>query len=766
MATVGDYLIERGVFDAVGAIEAAALGGGVSNVVLAARQRGRRVVVKQALERLRVADEWLANPERVITEGDALRLAERLVPGSVPEVLDLDPDAFVLTIAQAPAGWATWKDRLLAGNADPAVAARLGELLATWHTQTFEDREVRRMFGGVGTFEELRVEPYYRTVARRRPDLSAAVEAYVERMQATRLCLVHGDYSPKNVLLGSGLWVIDFEVAHYGDPAFDLAFMLNHLLLKRLHVPDASVQLGLCTEAFWSAYEGQSTQLVPSITYVLGHVGCLMVARVDGKSPAEYLTTAEREAARDIGSRLLFDPPRSIAAAIALTHPDRVKPPGMTRSRAAPTIAELRAREVLDSRGRPTVEVDLELSDASVGRASVPSGASTGSHEAHELRDGETTRFGGFGVRRAVANVVETIAPAVIGRDPSDQGGLDATLVELDGTSDRSRLGANAMLAVSVAAARAGAVSRGVPLWRHLLGGRTPLLPLPMVNIVSGGLHALGSLSFQDFLIVPIGAATFSEALETVYAVRECTRELLTDRGLSDLKADEGGFGPPLDYPEAALELLEAAIVRAGRRLGEDVALALDVAATHFFDGRLYRLSSEPAPLTPHEFRERLERLVDAYPIVSIEDGLAEDDWEGWAALTRRLGARIQLVGDDLFTTNLRRLERGITAGVANAVLVKMNQIGTLTETIEVIECARTAGYATVVSARSGETEDSFLADLAVATCAGQIKIGSLAQSERLSKYNQLLRIEEALGPGARFAGAGALSRDHRVPKD
>jgi enolase len=415
----------------------------------------------------------------------------------------------------------------------------------------------------------------------------------------------------------------------------------------------------------------------------------------------------------------------------------------------ATTITRVWAREILDSRGRPTVEVDIELSDGSLGRASVPSGASTGRNEAQELRDGDHARYGGLGVRGAVGNVVETIAPAIAGCDPFDQPGLDRLLIELDGTPDKSRLGANAILGVSAAVARAAASARRLPLWRYLSRGGEAVLPLPMVNIVSGGLHASGALAFQDFLIIPIGAASYREALETGYDVRAATGDLLVERGLSILKADEGGFGPALVRPEAVLDLLESAVRRAGRIPGSDVALAIDVAASHFFsDGA-----------QPGAFVDRLENLVDRYPIVSIEDGLDEDDWEGWAELTRRLGHRVQLLGDDLFTTNPARLDRGIDAGVANAVLVKMNQIGTVTETVDVIERAHAAGYATVVSARSGETEDSFLADFAVATAAGQIKIGSLAQSERLSKYNQLLRIEEELGHGAPFAGARALAR-------
>jgi enolase len=341
------------------------------------------------------------------------------------------------------------------------------------------------------------------------------------------------------------------------------------------------------------------------------------------------------------------------------------------------TISAVRAREILDSGGRPTVEVDLSLTDGTVARASVPAGASTGRHEAHELRDRDPERFRGHGVRTAVANVRETIAPAVIGRSPQDQAELDACLVALDASEDKSSLGANALLAVSLAAARAAAASQGLPLWRHLGGGT--LLPLPMVNIISGGLHAEAGVAFQDFLVVPLGAESFRQALEWVSAVRTATGELLRARGLSTLKAAEGGFGPPLADAESALDLLVEAVARAGRSLGDEVALAIDVAATHFHEGGAYRLPEVPDGLDAAGLVDRLARLAEDYPIVSIEDGLAEDDWEGWATLTDRLGARVQILGDDLFTTNAARLARGIEDGVANSVLVKMNQIGTLT---------------------------------------------------------------------------------------
>jgi enolase len=428
----------------------------------------------------------------------------------------------------------------------------------------------------------------------------------------------------------------------------------------------------------------------------------------------------------------------------------------------AATFSAVLAREILDSGGRPTVEVDVTLTDGTFARASVPSGASTGRHEAIELRDNDQSRFNGNGVLRAVANIRETIGPALLGKSPFDQAEVDRLLLELDGTENRSRLGANALLGVSMASARVAAASTGVPLWQRL--GAGTMMPLPMVNIISGGLHAEGGLAFQDFLIVPVGAGSIREALEWTSAVRTATGELLELGGFPTLKAAEGGFGPRLPDPKAALDLLVDAVVRSGLSLGDQIAFAIDVAATHFHDGTLYRLPEQPGGLDAMGLVQRLADLASQYPIVSIEDGLAEDDWDGWAELTKRLGGEVQILGDDLFTTNEGRLGRGISGGVANAVLVKMNQIGTLTETLDVISQAQRNGYAPVVSARSGETTDDFIADLAVGASAGQIKIGSLAQSERLAKYNQLLRIEEQLGSSASFAGAATLAPFDRQP--
>jgi enolase len=411
------------------------------------------------------------------------------------------------------------------------------------------------------------------------------------------------------------------------------------------------------------------------------------------------------------------------------------------------TIRRLHALEILDSRGRPTLAVTAELSDGTLGAAKVPSGASTGRHEAVELRDGDPAWYEGRGVRRAVSHVQEVLGPALQGLDARDQAGVDARLIEVDGTADKSRLGANAILGVSCAVARAAARAQRMELWRYLAGRRPAVLPLPMINIISGGLHASRSVEFQDFLIIPHGFRSLAAALEAAARVRRTVRQRLEALGyhLTGI-ADEGGWGPRLGRNEAAVELLAEAVARAGFRAGADVSLAVDVAASHFFRDGAYHLVSEGRRLTGHEMVALVEDWRRRYPIVSVEDALAEDEWEDWRRLTARLGGTTQIVGDDLFATNLERLERGIRDGLANAVLVKMNQVGTLTETFAVVDRAREAGWRVVISARSGETEDDFLAELAVASGAGQIKIGSLAGSERLAKYNRLLEIEARSG--------------------
>ncbi len=415
-------------------------------------------------------------------------------------------------------------------------------------------------------------------------------------------------------------------------------------------------------------------------------------------------------------------------------------------------IMHIHAREILDSRGNPTVEVQVRLSSGAEGRAAVPSGASTGQHEALELRDGDA-RYLGRGVLRAVAAVNEEIAPKLLGFDASDSFDVDATLISLDGTQNKEKLGANAMLGVSLAVARAAANHFELPLYRYLGGVSARLMPVPLMNVINGGSHADNALDIQEFMLVPRGAASFSEALRWGVETFHHLKKILKDKKLSTAVGDEGGFAPDLPSNQAALELLVTAIEAAGYRPGEDIALALDVAANELYSGGRYTLPADGRTFSSEEMVTYLDGLVSNYPIVSIEDGLAEDDWDGWKSLTASLGSRCQIVGDDLFVTNVRRLQRGIEERSANAILIKVNQIGTLTETLDAMELGRSAGFGLIVSHRSGETEDSTIADLAVGAGSGQIKTGSASRSDRMAKYNQLLRIEEDLGPAARYAG-------------
>jgi enolase len=414
-------------------------------------------------------------------------------------------------------------------------------------------------------------------------------------------------------------------------------------------------------------------------------------------------------------------------------------------------IAEIRAREILDSRGRPTVEAEVYLANGGFGLAQVPSGASTGSFEAHELRDDDDSRYGGKGVLKAVANIEDKIAPALEGMDAFDQMSIDRSMIELDGTPTKSKLGANAILAVSLASSKAVANALGIPLYRYLGGPLANLLPVPLMNVINGGAHASNNVDFQEFMIVPVGATSFKEALRWGAEIFAALSKVLAQKGLLTGVGDEGGFAPNLESNQAALELLVAAIESAGYKPGEQVALALDVAASEFYQGGNY--TYDGSSHTPVEFIDYLADLTSKYPIVSIEDGLHEDDWDNWQLLTQKIGAKVQLVGDDLFVTNSTRLRQGIDRKSANSILIKLNQIGTLTETLQTIDLATRNGFKSIISHRSGETEDTTIADLAVATRAGQIKTGSLCRSERVAKYNRLLRIEDELGDLAVYAG-------------
>jgi enolase len=420
-------------------------------------------------------------------------------------------------------------------------------------------------------------------------------------------------------------------------------------------------------------------------------------------------------------------------------------------------IVDVIAREILDSRGNPTIEADVVLESGVSGRAAVPSGASTGSKEAIELRDGDTARYFGKGVTKAIEHVNTEICEAVLGLDATEQGLIDRTLIDLDGTDNKSRLGANALLAVSCAVAKAAAEECSLPLYRYLGGAGEMQLPVPLMNVINGGAHANNQIDLQEFMLVPLGAPTFREAVRYGAEVFHTLKKLIDARGMPTTVGDEGGFAPNLPSNEAALQLLIEAIDKAGYTPGTDIALALDCAATEFHREGAYRLESENRALTSKEFADILATWCDKYPIISIEDGMAEDDWDGWKYLTERLGRRVQLVGDDVFVTNTKILKEGIAKGVANSILIKINQIGTLSETFAAITMANRAGYTAIVSHRSGETEDSMIADIAVGTNAGQIKTGSLSRSDRIAKYNQLLRIEEDLGDAASYPGRAAF---------
>jgi len=420
-------------------------------------------------------------------------------------------------------------------------------------------------------------------------------------------------------------------------------------------------------------------------------------------------------------------------------------------------IVDVHARQILDSRGNPTIEVDVTLEDGSMGRAAVPSGASTGAHEAVELRDGDKSRWGGKGVMKAVHSVNGELAETVVGMEAEDQIALDEAMIALDGTDNKGRLGANAILGVSLATAKAAADAVGLPLYRYVGGVDANLLPVPMMNILNGGVHADNGIDFQEFMVMPVGSPDFAEALRCGAEIFHALKSALHGAGLSTSVGDEGGFAPAINSAREALDFIEKAVGAAGYKLGEDVLLATDCAASEFFKDGAYHMAGEGKTLSPSEMADWLADLAQNYPIASIEDGMAEDDAEGWKALTERIGSRVQLVGDDTFVTNVKRLQWGIDHGIANSILIKVNQIGSLTETIDAVRLAQTNAYTSVMSHRSGETEDSTIADLAVALSCGQIKTGSLARSDRTAKYNQLLRIEEELGETARYSGRAAI---------
>ena len=742
------------------------LPGGVSSDIWLVRPRqGRAFCLKKALPRLRVAAEWRADPRRNSTEVAWLGRVAHVNPDAVPKILASDATLGVFAMEfLPPSEFEPWKARLARGEVSIETAAEVGRQLAAIQAWFARQPASPLDFDTGPAFHALRLEPYLLATARVHRDLAPTLESLAERTATTKLTVVHGDVSPKNILLGPrGPVFLDAECAWFGDPAFDLAFCLNHLLLKTVWVPSAASLLMESFDALSRAYlagvdweppaglEGRTATLLPA----------LLLARIDGKSPVEYLTDdASKEKVRRKARAMLKDPRKNVDDVKA----GWIDRPSSIVTRPSPiadrplTIAHVIGRRVWDSRGRPTVEAEVVLSNGARGRAIAPAGASTGRNEAIDLRDGGDA-FGGLGVERALRNVSTDIAEALRGMPALDQQAIDRRLVELDGTPQKARLGGNATVAVSMAALHAGAAAAGEPLWRHLAAGATPTIPMPMIQIFGGGAHAGRRIDIQDFLIVPIGADSFDRAMVMTADVYAAAGRIMAARGALHGVADEGGWWPDFSSNVDALDTLVAAIEQAGLGPGTDAAIAIDVAASQLRKGSRYVLAAERRELTGDELADMLLQWCRTYPIISIEDPLAEDDDEGMRAFTARAGERLQVIGDDYLVTSAARIAAAAQAKACNAVLLKPNQAGTVTETSEALAAARAAGWNSIISARSGETEDVTIVHLAIGWGVGQLKVGSFARGERTAKWNEVLRIEEALGGSARFGEPQGLNK-------
>ncbi|MFZ4757005.1 MAG: phosphopyruvate hydratase [Burkholderiaceae bacterium] len=773
-ATVRAVLNRLGLCTADEPLHCVPLAGGVSSDIVRVDLDGRSLCVKRALPRLKVAAEWRVPVERSAHEADWLRVAGAIRPDAVPALLGYDTACGALAMAWLPpATHPVWKPLLRTADCDPGFAGEVAEVLVAIHAATAGDPRIAARFDTGALFHALRLEPYLLAAADRHPTAAARLRTLVAVTAGTRRALVHGDVSPKNILVGPrGPVLLDAECAWYGDPAFDAAFCLNHLLLKTLWHPQAAGSLLRGFAAFVQRYLGGVDWEPPAAIgrRIAALLPALMLARVDGKSPVEYLSeAADRDRVRRVALALLrapVDHPDAVARAWAQSAdaPPTMSPAAVRGPTENPMtvplpivpvapagrIERIHARRVWDSRGRPTVEVEVMLAGGATGRAIAPAGASTGTGEALDLRDGGTA-FGGLDVRRALAGLEDTIAPALLGRDVSDQAALDAVLIALDGTPDRSRLGGNALVATSMALAHAAAASAGLPLWAALAGGTPAVLPLPEIQIFGGGAHAGGRLDVQDFMVIAVGADDWCTALDWTAEVYRCAGRLLAEAGRLQGVADEGGFWPAFDDNEQALAMLVRAIEAAGLRPGEDVAISLDIAASNFGRGGRYRLArggAQPVEIDTDALAALLLGWLRRWPIVSIEDPLAEDDLDGLAAFTAAAGPGVQVVLDDAIVTHADRIRAHAAAGAGNTALIKPNQAGTLTETRAAFDAARALGWDTIVSARSGETEDTTIVHLAVGWGARQLKVGSFARSERMAKWNEGLRVGEALTGG------------------
>lgn len=907
-AAIIDFLDRSGLIAAGQVARFEPLTGGVSSDIWIVHSGETSFCLKKALPQLRVEAEWLAPIARNAAEVSWLKAVAGFMPDAVPKVLAADADLGMFAMEYlSPLSYEPWKTRLRRGDASPETGAVVGRRLAAIHTAFAHSATAAKEFANDATFHALRLEPYLVATGRAHPDLAPVLNGLLAVTAQTKLSVVHGDVSPKNILLGpKGPVFIDAECAWFGDPAFDLAFCLNHLLLKTLWVPAAEPNLLRTFTTLSRAYlEGVAWEAPASLESRAAHLlPALLLARVDGKSPVEYLTDeVSKETVRRVGRLLLNEPvdllpdvlgvwlrkdakpaavsasPANVetarveaapveAAAVATTAAEpltaeaprleattpevapaepapvevaavEVAPVQLTLAEAAPAqaatvevppveavpvavapveappveatatevapaepapaeaapveeaatvqaptvetalgepanveanvdpsrrsapaaraerrIERVIGRRVWDSRGRPTVEAEIFLDNGVSGRAIAPVGASTGKHEALDLRDGGKA-LGGLGVNRAVGNITTEIAAALRGMPVEDQAAIDRRLIELDGTPNKGRLGANATVAVSMAALHAAAAAEREPLWRYLLGtgnvGRKPVLPMPMIQIFGGGAHAGFRLDVQDFLIIPIGASTFSDAMSMTASVYDAAGRIMRDRGRMQGVADEGGWWPAFATNTEALDTLVEAIERAELKPGTDVGIAIDVAASQLRRGLTYYLKAEGVDFETERFIELLTGWCGRYPIVSIEDPLAEDDDAGMRSFTAKMGQRIQIVGDDYLVTSADRIARAASSGACNAVLIKPNQVGTITETLAAVAAAGAAGWSAIISARSGESEDVTIAHLAVGWGVGQLKVGSFARSERTAKWNEVLRIEEALGPSAIF---------------
>ena len=754
MQEIRDFLERAGLIPSGAVPQFVPLAGGVSSDIWLVRAGPSEYCVKRALGRLRVAADWRADASRNVTEVQWLTHVGALNADLVPAVLASDSLLAAFAMEYLPPDrHELWKSQLARGCVIPETAATVGRQLAFIHAAFAKSSTAAVEFDTGASFRALRIEPYLLATARVHSDLAPILEGLAERTEQTKLTVVHGDVSPKNILLGArGPIFLDAECAWFGDPAFDLAFCLNHLLLKTLWVPSAERELSASFDALADAYlrgvdwepaeavEQRAAQLLPA----------LFLARIDGKSPVEYLTddaskNAVRRAARSMLQQPL-DRLEGVRRAWAGRTPEGGRSSAVTQR---DRIESVIGRRVWDSRGRPTVEAEVVLASGVRGRSIAPAGASTGINEAVDLRDGGRA-FGGLGVDRAVGHVCTEIANALGGMSVMDQAAIDRTLIELDGTSNKARLGGNATVAVSMAALHAAAAARAMPLWRHLAEGDQPTLPMPMVQIFGGGAHAGRRVDIQDFLVVPIGASTFDEAIAIAVRIYESAGRIMAERGGLRGVADEGGWWPEFTSNSEALDALLLAIERADLRPGIDAAMAIDVAASQLRAGSRYRFAAENREMSSGELAEILIQWCRRYPIVSVEDPLAQDDDAGMRSFTALAGRHVQIVGDDYLVTSADRISAAAADGACNAVLLKPNQAGTITETRAALDAARAAGWSSsIVSARSGETEDVTIVHLAVGWAAGQLKVGSCARSERTAKWNEALRIEEALGSAA-----------------